>query len=133
VINGNQTFPRWAGPVIGAAIGVEIGVHCMIGGGQDAWLSVIAGALAGTLGGSLLGFIDTPAAEERPASIIGSIFTVLAAFSGIVPIAGLVFGIPAFVLNRRVAGWQNRASRLGLGLCIVLTLVVFGTIVGLRR
>ena len=36
---------------------------------------------------------------------------------------GIAFGMPAFLINRRVAGWQDRVSRLGPGECVVLTIV----------
>ena len=68
--------------------------------------------------------IDSPPpAEQKHASLLGSILAILAVFPGVIPFVGLLFGVPAFLLNRRVSGWPNKASRLGLGLCITLTVV----------
>src|SRR5262249_34457996 len=93
--------------------------------GATDWLWPVAGALLGALGGGVLWLVDAPApAEQRRASVLGCLLAVLALFPGIVPFVGLVFGVPAFLVNRRVRGWPNGASRLGLGLCIVLTIVV---------
>jgi hypothetical protein len=48
----------------------------------------------------------------------------LAIFPGILPFVRLLLGIPAFLVNRRVDAWQNKASRLVLGLGVVLTVVM---------
>jgi hypothetical protein len=77
------------------------------------------------LAGGVLWLIDAPPARPRQyASPAGTILAALAIFPGLLPFVGLLFGIPAFLVNRRVEGWPNKASRLGLGICVVLTVVV---------
>ncbi len=94
------------------------------GGAWPGWTNAIFGALAGAVGGTLIWLVDVPTVEGTRASITGSILAIFAFIFGFVPVFGLLFAIPAFLLNRQVAGWQNRASRWGLGLCVVVTLVV---------
>jgi hypothetical protein len=129
-----QKFPRWLGPVIGAGVGVAVACRGMKRQGAFDWTLLIGGALIGTLGGSVLWLMDAPpTTQERQASVLGSLLAVLAIFPGVCPVVGLVFGISAFLMNRRVTGWQNTASRPGLGLCIVLTVIgVVASIVPLR-
>jgi len=125
VTNRDQKFPRWAGPLIGAIIGIVLGVRGMRREGQLDWIYPVAGFLLGALAGSVLWLLDAPPAKRRRrSSVAGSVLAALAIFPGILPVLGLLFGVPAFLINRRVSGWQNTASRLGLGLCVVLTVVV---------
>jgi hypothetical protein len=73
----------------------------------------------------VLWLVDAPTAvEQRPASLLGRLLAALALFPGFLPCVGWVFGVPAFLVNRRVRGWPNYASRLGLGLSIVLTIAI---------
>jgi hypothetical protein len=121
-----QTFPRWLGPVVGAAIGAALGLRASKADGAigAAWL--VGGALLGTVVGGVLWLIDaSPPPERRPPTLMGSSLAVLALFPGCVPFVGLVFGFPVFVINQYVAGWQTTASRLGLGLGVVMAVVAF--------
>jgi hypothetical protein len=89
------------------------------------WLPPVAGGFVGLLAGGVLWLMEAPPEESlRDPSSAGSALEALAIFPGLLPFVGLLFGIPAFLVNRRVEGWQNRASRLGLGICVVLTVVV---------
>jgi hypothetical protein len=110
--------------LIGAGIGLMLGLRGMRRAVPMDLSYPLLGVLLGAIGGGLVWLIDVPPGEGKPASAIGSLFAVLALCLGCMPVAGLVFSVPAFLLNRRVAGWQNRASRWGLGLGVVLTLVI---------
>jgi hypothetical protein len=65
-----------------------------------------------------------PARPRRYAATAGTLLAALAVVPGLLPFVGLLFGIPAFRVNRRVTGWPNKASRRGLGMCVVRTVVV---------
>jgi hypothetical protein len=124
-MNGDQKFPRWAGPIIGAGLGVFLGFRTMRReGGFDLLLYLTAGGILGALAGCVLWLLDAPKGETRDATGAGSALAILAVFSGVLPFVGFFFSIPAFILNRKVTGWQNGASRLGLGLSVVVTTVV---------
>ncbi len=103
-----------------------LGLRVMRRGALLDWTYLLVGALLGAIGGSLVWLIDAPPCKGERASIAGSVLAILALCLGCVPVFGLLFGVPAFLLNRRVVSWQNRASRWGLGLGVVLTLVVLG-------
>jgi hypothetical protein len=92
--------------------------------GRIDWTYAVAAGLLGAMAGCVLWPVDAPVGAARRASVAGSILAILAVFPGIVAVVGLLFGIPAFLINRQVTGWPNRISRLGLGLGMVLTLVV---------
>lgn len=124
MIDGDQRFPRWAGPIIGAGLGVVLGLRGMKREGLQNWAYPILGGIAGALAGGVLWLLDAPTGEKRRASVGGSILAVLAIFPGIIPFLGLPLGISAFLINKRAGGWPNSVSRLGLGLCVVLSLVV---------
>ncbi len=118
-------FPRWLGPVLGAGVGVVLALRAMRRDRVTDWTWVAGGVVLGALAGGVLWLVDAPTpANPRRASVPGSLLAVLAIFPGLLPFVGLVFGVPAFLVNRRVVGWQNRASRLGLGLSLLLTIVV---------
>jgi hypothetical protein len=120
-----QKFPRWLGPIVGAGAGVVVACRGMKRQGAFDWTLLVIGGVVGVLGGSVLWLMDAPPpTEERRASMLGSLLAILAIFPGVCPFVGLVFGISAFLINRRVTGWQNTASRLGLGLCIVMMVIV---------
>ncbi len=125
MLDGNQKFPRWAGPLVGAVIGAVVGLRAMRRERVEDWFYPVGGALLGALAGGVLWLMDAPPSRPRRyASAVGTLLAVLAVFPGIFPFVGLPFGIPAFLVNRRVTGWQNTASRLGLGICVVLSVVV---------
>jgi len=133
VTGQNPSFPRWPGPIIGGGVGVALGLRLMLHDAVVDWIYLACGALLGAVAGSLVWLIDAPTEEGQPASIAGTLLAVLALCLGCMPVFGLLFGIPAFLVNRRVVGWQNRASRLALGLGVVLTFVVIvGSQVPLR-
>jgi hypothetical protein len=119
----SRRLPRWSAPISGAGLGVVLSFRAMKRDGQAKWMYPVAGAILGGLAGGVLWLIDTPTGDERRVSAIGSLLAVLAVFPGILPFIGIAFCLPAFVLNRRVAGWQNRVSRLGLCVCVLLTIV----------
>jgi hypothetical protein len=121
----DQRFPRWAGPIIGAGVGALLAFQAMPRGPRVNWIYLAVGGVSGALGGVLLWLLDAPPpAGRRPASTLGTVLAALALFPGCLPGAGLVIGVPAFLVNRRVLGWQNAASRLGLGLAVVMTAIV---------
>jgi hypothetical protein len=118
-------IPRWLGPIIGAIFGVIVGSRAMRREHVSDYRWLAGGAVIGALAGSVIWLMDAPPqSEERPPSGIGTLFAILALSPGVIPFIGLVFGLPAFLVNRKVTGWPNKASRLGLGLCIALTVVI---------
>jgi hypothetical protein len=121
----NASFPRWAGPVIGVIVGIALVVRPALRQRPFNATYLAVGAVCGMLAGSLVWLLDAPSpAERRPPSVLGIVLAALAVFPGCLPFAGLMVGVPAFLVNRRMAGWPNTASRLGLGLAIVLTVIV---------
>ena len=119
------SIPRWLGPVVGAILGAVVGYRAMRRDRVTDYRWLVGGAAIGAMAGSVVWLMDAPPqSQHRPASGIGTLFAVLALFPGVVPYIGLAFGLPAFLVNRRVSGWPNKASRLGLGVCIALTVVI---------
>ncbi len=123
-------FPRWAAPLLG----IPVGIVAAFGLRKRPWLAerqvptdilyVLAFAGVGALAGCVVYLIDIPTTEGRPATTSGSILAVLSIFPGFCPFVGLLLGVPAFLVNRKVSGWQNLTSRIGLALSIVLTIII---------
>jgi hypothetical protein len=73
----------------------------------------------------LIWFVNAPPPEEDQApSWLGRSLAVLAFLTFFLPVIGVLLGIPALVVNRKVAGWENVASRIGLGFSGLITLIV---------
>src|SRR5437016_4345366 len=116
----NQTIPlpRFAAPIIGAGVGLFAGYRAMRRAHSDNLIYPLGGALMGAMAGSVIWLMDAPRTPDQPPpSTAGTVLAILAVFPGVLPFVGLLFGLPAFVVNRKVSGWPNRISRLGLGLC----------------
>ena len=118
-------FPAWSGPIVGLGVGGIVGLQMMEARGDENAMFPLLAGLCGALAGCLLWIAESPTGEHRPATIFGSVLAVLAILLCLVPFVGLVVGFPAYFLNRRVGGWRNAASRLGLSVGIVLAVVVF--------
>jgi hypothetical protein len=122
-----QKFPRWASPLVGGAVGCMVGLHTGRG-----WLEIGIGTGCGIAAGCLLLFVETPATADQEATWLGKLFAVLAIPSVIFPPVGVPICVAAFIMNRRVAGWSNEASRWGLALCVVIACIILVTVAFIR-
>ena len=117
-------FPRWLGPIIGACLGAGLALRGMKRDGHFNAVGLASGAVCGLLAGCVLWLLDAPSpTESRQASLLGSLLAIVGFFPGCLPFVGLVLAVPAFLVNRRVTGWQNTASRMALSLSIVMTVI----------
>ena len=130
MILGNQ-YSRILAPVMGAIVGGILAFKTVDPQAQqltEIVVLVLGGAALGAMAGGVVWLMDVPdlqlsAEEQEPISSVGSLFALLAVVPGFCPFVGLLFAIPAFILNRKVRGWQGTLSRLGLGVGILLTVL----------
>jgi hypothetical protein len=113
-----QKYPRWAGPLVATTVGFTVALHS----GLDP-LKLSIGMGCGFAAGCLLllfaEWLQSVDSFDRQPSLLGIVFAVLAIPSGLMPVLGFAICVPAFLLNRRVAGWANSTSRSALTLCVV--------------
>lgn len=123
----NRSFPRWSGPLVGAAAGLLLAFRIAKKDDRAEELVFVLAPLCGALAGCLLWVTDAPEpAAARPPTRLGIVLAVLAGLTSVLPFVGLPFGVAAALANRSVGGDVGRASRFGLGLSVVLAVIVLG-------
>jgi hypothetical protein len=138
----NATFPRWAGPVVGAVAGALIAARMARRQGQGfspTWIA--SGAAIGVVGGLFVWLLDKPRAQpqvepalgatqatgagiQTSATLLGRFFAVLAVLLSLAPFVGLILGGVAWFLNRNVRGWPKAASMIGTIIAALFTVLV---------
>lgn len=147
--NKNRIFPRWSGPFVGAIVGTIVGVQAAIrnrGGelGVSSVYFIIGGAIIGMFAGCLIALLDSPPKETdqgdtfeqylpahlvqkkrvSQSGLVGKVLALIAFPMSLFPIVGLMFIIPAVVVNRNSIGWTKTISWIAFVISICLSTIV---------
>jgi hypothetical protein len=141
----NVSFPRWAAPLVGAGLGVFLGLRALHREGQPFDVKPPAiGAAIGLFAGGIIFLLDRPASrpetQEGPAgdpvadvpkrkssdsTLVGRFLALLSILISWAPFVNLAVALIALLVNARVAGWPRIVSFLGLVLSIAASGVFF--------
>jgi hypothetical protein len=141
----NASFPRWAGPLVGAVAGALFAGRAARRQGQGfsvEWMTV--GAVIGAVGGIFVWLLDKPKAEgaaasdalqgsgvatQPEASLVARFLAVLAVLLCLFPLVGPILGGIAWFVNRQVRGWPKVTSIVGTCIGVLVTMLLIIAVV----
>ena len=110
--------PAWQAPIAGAAFVTLIGLQIACQNERDITLQWLAGhAGIGALIGLLVLLCDGPG----PGTLLSRFLALISPFTMLLPVAGVLFNVAAYVTNRNHPGMYRSMSRLTLGISLIIT------------
>jgi hypothetical protein len=139
---GAIPLSRWVAPFLGAAIGTAVSFRVRSGPEPASASHLLLGATLGGIAGLCVLLLDprrkssagTYAAsfDGESGSLVQRFFAVAAIVLFLAPFVGVLLGLAAWTMNRRIHGWPRAASLAGLVLSSAWTLFTIGVIVFYR-